>query len=124
MARRGNNDRAAALIRRLTEIGAAVLVRDLGVDKAKAEASMREIAHDLAKEHGGAYIYVPQDHEFELTKRDMRIWDRFNGHNVQELVAEFGLSQVQIHCIIKHVRRQQARRNQAALPGFEDGQQP
>ena len=119
MARRGNSDRAATLIRRLIEIGVEVLVRDLGVERPKAEASMREIAHDLAKEHGGTYIYVPQDHEFELTKRDMRIWERFNGHNVHELVAEFGLSSVQIHYIIKHVRRQQARKNQVALPGFE-----
>lgn len=121
MARRGNK-KAAELVARLTEMGAGVLVRDLaalGVDQTLATKLMREIAHDLAKEYGGTYIYVPQDMDFILTARDQRIWERFDGSNVNELAAEFGLSAVQIRIILRLMRQQQAAKNQGLLPGFD-----
>ena len=121
MARRGNK-KAAELVARLTEMGAGVLVRELaalGVDQALATKLMREISHDLAKEYGGTYIYVPQDMDFVLTARDLRIWERFDGSNVNELAAEFGLSAVQIRIILRLMRQQQAAKNQGQLPGFD-----
>lgn len=119
MARRGN-DRAPAVIRRLTEIGAAVLVRDLGMDPQRATATMREIAHDLAKEYGGQNVYIGRDLEFDLTKRDMEIYRAHNGRNVPELALRYKLSEVQIYNILAHVRRQMMRKQQPRLPGFED----
>ena len=44
----------------------------------------RDCAHDICLSHGGGYMYVPKDQEFELTKRDREIFDRAT-RQLQEL---------------------------------------
>ncbi len=118
MARKGNG-RAAELVTRLVALGTATLVEQLGIPKQQAAESMREIAHNLARELGGTSVYVPQDHEFELTKRDMLIYERMGRESVATLAIEYKLSQQHIYCIARHVRDNIASKRQTPLPGFE-----
>jgi Mor family transcriptional regulator len=126
MARNGST-RSAELVMRLVEIGTRTLVEQLGealgLTDLQAREAMREVAHSLAVEYGGTYLYVPQDREFELTKRDMQIYARLQGGNANDLAVEFGLSVAQIYSINRHVRDQLLREKQGRLPGFDDAKE-
>lgn len=119
MARTGNNKKAAHLVHRLTEIGATMLARDLGIEQAAGETVMRDIAHALATEAGGSYVYVPKDREFQLLKRDLEIWHAHTGNNVPELARAHGISETQVYNILAHMRREMKARTQPQLPGFD-----
>lgn len=121
--RRGGK-RTAELVLRLVELGARELAEQLKVPEPQARELMREIAHNLARHYGGQFMYVPKDQEFALTKRDLLIFERFNGSNVQELALEHGLTARQVYAILGHVRDQQLRKLQGELPGFDDDADP
>ena len=123
MARRGST-RSAELVTRLVELGARALVEQFGEElkltEAQAREAMREIAHSLAREYGGTYMYVPKDQELELTKRDLVIYGRLRSGNANEVAREHGLSVQQVYAINRYVREMVARKRQNRLPGFED----
>lgn len=111
------------MLARLIEMGVRTLVEQfgaaLGLSELQAEVAMREIAHDLAKNYGGAYIYVPKDHKQMLTTRDVTIFEELRRDNVNEVALKHGLSVQQIYAINRRVREQMRRQNQPALPGLE-----
>ena len=118
MARRGTKE-AAELIKVLVELGTRTLVKQCGLPEAQARESMREIAHNLARNYGGSYMYVPKDSEFQLTKRDLEIYGRMIGGNANELAREFDLSVQQIYSINRHVREKVLRDRQGTLVGID-----
>lgn len=123
MARRGST-RSAELVLRLVDLGTRTLVeqlgQELGLTEPQAREAMREVAHNLAGEYGGTYMYVPKDREFELTKRDMEIYERLQGGNANDLAIEYRLGVQQIYSINRYVRDQLVRKRQGRLPGFDD----
>jgi Mor family transcriptional regulator len=118
MARKGSNE-AAELIKALVDLGTRTLVEQCNLTEPQARESMREIAHNLARNYGGGYMYVPKDSEFQLTKRDMEIYKRMIGGNANELAREFGLSVQQLYSINRHVREKLLRDRQGRLPGVD-----
>lgn len=118
MARKGTNE-AAEMIKALVDLGTRTLVEQCSLTEPQARESMREIAHNLARNYGGSYMYVPKDSEFQLTKRDMEIYERMIGGNANELAREFDLSVQQIYSINRHVREKLLRDRQGRLPGVE-----
>lgn len=120
MARRGTT-RSAELVVRLVDLGTRTLVDQCGMGEQQAREAMREIAHNLAREYGGTYMYVPKDQELELTKRDLEIYERLQGGNANELAREYNLSVQQIYSINRFVRDQIARKRQMPLLA-EDGE--
>jgi Mor family transcriptional regulator len=121
MARRGSKQ-AAELINVLVELGTRTLVEQCMLPEPQARESMREIAHDLARNYGGSYMYVPKDSEFQLTKRDLLIHERMIGGNANELAREYKLSVQQIYSINRHVREKLLRDRQGRLPGVESAE--
>lgn len=119
MARKGSR-RTAELISRLVEIGTATLVEQLGVPEKQAREAMREVAHKLASEYGGSFMYVPKDRDFALDKRDLQIHQRLErGSNVYDVARDYGLTERQIYAVYQLVRKQLMTRQQGALPGFD-----
>lgn len=102
MARRGA--KVAALIRVLVELGTRNLVEQCQLPEPQAREAMRQIAHALARNYGGSYMYVPKDSWFALSERDVEIYRRLMGGNANELAREFGLSVQQVYAINRHVR--------------------
>ena len=99
MGRKGTQ-RSAELISRLVEIGAATLVEQLAVPEQQAREAMREVAHKLANEYGGAFMYVPKDQEFALDKRDLQIFERLErGSNVYDVARDHGLTERQVYSV-------------------------
>ena len=119
MPRRGSSE-AAELIKVLVELGTRTLVEQCALPESQARESMREIAHDLARNYGGSYMYVPKDSEFQLTRRDLLIYDRMVGGNANELAREYDLSVQQIYAINRHVREKMQRDRQRPLTGLEN----
>jgi Mor family transcriptional regulator len=114
---------AAELVTRLVEIGTADLVSKLGpvgVAEDAARDAMREIAHKLCREYGGAAVYIPKDDEFTRAARNAAIWAEFDGGNHHELADRHDLTVVQVYKILKDMTEQHYRRTQPKLPGFDD----
>jgi Mor family transcriptional regulator len=120
MGRKGRGGEAAELIKLLVELGTRTLVEQCSFPEQQAREAMREIAHNLARNYGGNFMYVPKDSEFALTKRDLVIYERMTSGNANELSREFKLSVQQIYSINRYVREKLLRDRQARLPGIED----
>lgn len=118
MGRKGSM-KSAEMVTRLVDLGARALTEHCGLAETQAREAMREIAHNLSREYGGQYMYVPKDQELELTKRDLVIYERLQGGNANDLAKEYGLSVQQIYAINRYVRDSLARKRQNLLPGFE-----
>ena len=119
MSRKGSQ-RSAELISRLVEIGTATLIEQLTVPAAQAREAMRDVAHKLANEYGGAFMYVPKDQEFALDQRDMLIHQRLErGSSVYDVARDYSLTERQIYAIAQHVRERIGANRQNGLPGFD-----
>lgn len=74
-----------------------------------------EVAILIAKEWGGANIYVPSNLKVNIATRDMKLYQAFNGHNHNELAREYKISVVWVYKIIKRVRQQLQDKQQQRL---------
>jgi Mor family transcriptional regulator len=119
MARRGSKE-AAELINTLVELGTRTLVEQCSLPEPQARESMREIAHNLARNYGGSYMYVPKDSEFQLTKRDLEIYEQLVGGNANEVARRHNLSVQQVYAINRHVREKTLRDRQRPLDGLDE----
>ena len=75
-------------------------------------------------------IYVPEDLDFELTKRDELIWAayqtdgpdgarKFSPVRVEQFAREHNLTTQQIYNIIRLMKRLEVAERQGVLPGLE-----
>lgn len=60
-------------------------------------------------------FYVPKPVNQDVIQRNLAIWAAFNGRNYNDLASQFGLSFMQIHNIIKTMRREFVRKHQSDL---------
>ena len=85
-----------------------------------------ELAADVgfaAAEHmrahwSGASLYMPKGVHYDLSRRDMEIFERFNGENHEQLARANNLTVMRIYQIIKAVRAELLRKRQGSL--FEE----
>ena len=64
---------------------------------------------------GGMQFYLPRGHRLEKELKHLRIWNEFNGHNVQELCQKYKLSMQQIYRVIANMRQHETNKRQAQL---------
>ncbi|HEU4601560.1 MAG TPA: Mor transcription activator family protein [Steroidobacteraceae bacterium] len=76
-----------------------------------------EAAETVRRTIGGHQIYLPKGKRYELSQRDLQIWNDFNGRNIHMLARKHDLTVKQIYAIIAKVRLQQSKRVQ---PDFFD----
>lgn len=117
---RRSKPRTSEIVQRLVDIGTTRLVEDAGMDADRARFVVREIAHTLCQEYGGNEFYMPKDSELQLDRRDIKIWEAFNGKNIWQLATEFNLTERQIRYICAVMRKRAASLNQTVLPGFDE----
>lgn len=63
----------------------------------------QETAEAVRKNYGGQLLYIPKGERYELSQRDLEIWNEFNGRNIQTLAAKHALSVPQMYRIIQRV---------------------
>ncbi|MBR0573700.1 MULTISPECIES: Mor transcription activator family protein [Pasteurellaceae] len=105
----------------LAQVVETVAVQSLDLSKENAEQLGIDIAQAMAKEWGGSMLYIPINLVFNLSQRDLEIWEKFNGFNHAELAREFGISKQWVYHIIKRIRKQMQDKAQPDL--FNNGNQ-
>jgi Mor family transcriptional regulator len=69
----------------------------------------------IANYFGGRVIYLPMGKRLKLALRDIEIYRKFNGNNVPELAAEYGINEIHLYKIIRQQRARHVRLNQRRL---------
>lgn len=86
-----------------------------GIKKPQAQVIAFESVEGIRSELGGAYLYVNKGITYELSARDLEIWEKFNGRNYFELSQEYKLSEMQIRNIINAIRAREVAKRQGSL---------
>lgn len=86
-----------------------------GIDRGLAESAAREAAEFLRAHWGGQNMYIPKGTLFELSERDLEIWNKWNGTNVLDLCREYDVSKQRLYQIIAAVRLQEVAKRQMSL---------
>jgi len=93
----------------------ALKLAESGIKPDKA-ADIGFAAAEHIREHwGGQPIYLPKGVQYDFSKRDLEIFDRFNGHNHVALAKEYNLTVMRIYQITKAVRAELMKKRQGAL---------
>ncbi|MGK2897822.1 MAG: Mor transcription activator family protein [Burkholderiaceae bacterium] len=119
MGRKGSS-KTAEMVSRLVDLGTRTLTKRCAMSEAMAREAMREIAHDLCRDYGGQYVYVPKDQELDLTQRDLDVYNDLTSGNANEVAKKHNISVQQVYAINRYVRDKLQRERQHGLPGFDD----
>lgn len=101
----------------LEQIG-QILYRELLAMKLSPEvANTRAFSMVEALRHGvgGGALYIPRGLNYELSLRDLEIWNKFKGDNIAELAIEYELSQMQVRNILAVARARETAKRQVRL---------
>lgn len=130
MPGRTGRRRPYQLVDDMVSVGSKELIEQFSLPDEQAREVMRQIAHKVCYLNAKSIIYVPEDLDFELTKRDEQIWldyqqdgpegaRKFSPHRVEQLAHEHNLTTQQIYNIIRLMRRREVAERQGVLPGLE-----
>lgn len=119
MSSNDNQERLTTFLAQSTVVVSLQLQARFGVEPAAADEMARDIVHDICAECGPAYIYVPKDGSFELSKRDREIFEKYKGYNLHSLAREYGVSHVRIRQIHAKMLAEEKAKRQAVLPGLD-----
>jgi Mor family transcriptional regulator len=81
-------------------------------DRATGLASLILVV--LSNYFGGRSFYLPTGKNLKAAVRDLEIWKKFDGKNVNELSKVFGISTIHVYAILKKQRA--LRRAEHAVP--------
>ena len=92
-----------------TQLGRRGVARDV------AEQIAGEVTEYIRRHWGGQQIYVPKGTRYDLTARDVEIYEKFNGRNFAELCRDYHLTEVRLRAIIREMRRKRRERSQTTI---------
>lgn len=98
---------------------AAAIMAERGIDRDLAAELGQELAEFLRAEWGGQQVYIPRGTHFELSARDVEIWESWNGDNVLELCRQYNISKQRLYQIIAAMKARETRKRQGRLFGDE-----
>lgn len=130
MPGRTGRRRPYQLVDDMVTVGSKELSEQLAVPAEQAREVMRQIAHQVCYLNAKCVIYVPEDLDFELSQRDVQIWEqyqqdgpdgarKFTAHRVEQLAHDYNLTTQQIYNIVRLMRRREVADRQGVLPGLE-----
>lgn len=90
-------------------------LEEAGFEATQAKSAAFVVVELIRKDWAGKQHYIPQGLLYDLTERDWKVWEAFNGKNVKELVDRFKLSEQRIYAIIKTIRPLAQKRHQPDL---------
>lgn len=89
---------------------------DEKVEPEKARQLGLLAAEKLRDTYGGAQLYIARGTALTLCRRDLEMYEKFNGINYEALAKEFDLSERRVRQVIKRVLREEFRKRQPVLP--------
>ena len=93
----------------------ALKLVQFGVDPEKASEIGFATSEHMREHWGGQPIYLPKGVQYEFSRRDIEVFEKFNGHNHAALAREYNLTVMRIYQIIKAVRAELVKKRQGAL---------
>lgn len=94
---------------------AARLLQEYGMQERAASLVAGALADEVADLWGGQVINMPKDYQRLLSKRDIEIYERYNGRNHAELALEYGLTERGMYKAISRIR-ERLRKQAAGMP--------
>lgn len=102
----------------------AVLLCELGVERAHAELCGNALADHLAEHWGGQVISIPVDHAMRLSRREHEIVsDRNAGLSLSELSRKYHITENGLRKLLRRVARRNAVDAQLPLFAANEDQQ-
>lgn len=114
MSKNKTKHRAPEFLANLLEYSKLVMVKN-GINPDDSNKISREICKQMCDVWGKQLIYFPEWLREELSERDLKIYNEFNGTNHQDLARKYNLSIQAIYRIISIVRFEELSRRQGAL---------
>ncbi|AVE50856.1 transcriptional regulator [Serratia marcescens] len=74
-----------------------------------------ELVVAISKQIGGIQVYLPRGQALEFLVRDMKIWQDFDGRNVQELANRYHVTFKTVYKAIRRMRRLESLKRQPQL---------
>ena len=85
------------------------------LDESKALKLAKRLVARQAHHMGGRQYYLPRDERLKKALRDVDIWQRYNGRNIDVLQREYSLTSQQIYAILREQRQLERERRQHNL---------
>lgn len=85
------------------------------LDEQTVQQLASKVAMSIAHDFGGEVLYIPKGLLLPLTKRDLQIWQSFNGNNHNELARKFNVSVQWVYKIVKRVQKEEVAKRQIDL---------
>jgi Mor family transcriptional regulator len=102
------------LLADLADQVAAKLV-ETGIDVERAAEIGFATAEHVRINWSGQSLYLPKGVQYQLSRRDVEIFERFDGTNHGALAHEYNLTVMRIYQIVKAVRTEMIRKRQGSL---------
>lgn len=83
---------------------AAAIIQEHGIDADIADQVGCAIADFLAENWGGQNFTIPKDHRYKVSKRDLDIYEEFDGRNHHILAKKYDTTIRNIYKIIKRIK--------------------
>lgn len=91
-----------------------ILVRS-GIAADRAEEIAGEVCSNMLLTWGGQQIYFPRGIHVRISKRDMELYDNFNGTNHNDLAAKYNVSVQWVYKVVERMRIFDIERRQETL---------
>lgn len=93
----------------------AVKLVALGIEAERAADVGFAAAEHMRAHWAGQSFYLPKGVQYSLSRRDIEIFEKFNGRNIDQLAREYDKTTMRMYQIIKAVRAEMQRKNQGSL---------
>lgn len=93
----------------------AAKLTEAGIDVERAAEIGFSIAEHIRINWSGQNLYLPKGVQYQLSRRYIEIFERFNGINHEALAREYNLTVMRIYQIVKAVRAEMVRKRQGSL---------
>ena len=109
------DERVPELVADLEDQTAACLISELNIDRRQAANIAKKVARHITGKWGGQLIYIPKNLFGQLSERDRKLYEEFNGHNHAALSKKYNLTVQQVYRIVKEVGMRERAKNQSDL---------
>lgn len=103
---------------RLADVATVLYIELINTDHQPQVAATLALAltEALRDELGGQRMYISRGQQYALSKRDMQIFDAFNGRNQHLVARQFNLCEERVRQILRRVQAARTAERQGVLP--------
>ncbi|MBK6402082.1 MAG: transcriptional regulator [Rhodocyclaceae bacterium] len=97
---KGSAELLADLASKVTHL----LVSKAALTEGDADLIGIEVAEAIAQDWGGQVTYIPKNFIFEVNRKHLEIYGKFNGRNHGELAAEYRIAVQTVYKIVARIK--------------------